>query len=125
MIVLSEEIDSSLEGLKEQVKQLERQVVIINEMSEEQNHSDDLIDLRIKRTTLKIKMLEEKIEELNNLVSMVQGSIESSESKKSEDKKVEDTKEDESSLIPVAVVVAIIGFLSGPMIEIIKHLLRK
>lgn len=117
---MEDKLESSIDGLKGQVKSLEKQVEIMYEISEGHNHSDDLIEIRLKSTSAKIKILEEKIEEIHELIDQVQKSVELAEKTDSKKENDEDLK-----LIPVTVVIAIIGFFSGPMVEIIKYLLRK
>lgn len=130
---MDNKVQESLLELKATIDALEKQIRYLNRVSAQQDYGDDVIDEKLNIVTAKLVELEHTVKRIELQVDEIEEHTPTNETtseihKTRLDKRHEDeSSEEESSLtwpLIVTIIGAVISFLAGPILELIKYLLK-
>lgn len=121
---MDKQVQESLLEIKFTISTLEQQIKYLNHLSAENGYNDEVIEQRISLVTNKLVELEHTVKRIEFQVEDIE---QNSPTTKIDEELDSDDEQEKSGLtwkMTVTIIIAIISFLSGPIIEIIRYLLK-
>lgn len=113
--MLDNNFEKALEMLRNNIEMLERQLNYLNRLSLERQINDELVDEKIRKLSSRVQELERALDNINETFH---------EQEPTTSKDANNVDENKSKDWVIGVLIAAIGFLAGPIVEIVKYLLK-